>query len=180
MRTLSRTIKVIAVAGLAAALVACGASSDESGASGEDGTTAASGCDIERPDGGTDEGEPFTDIKAEVLVPCGWPDNQVGVMGKNATYWLSPFNGTELVPEGTCMFWVYNAQHETSYVSPTILSKSDVTIRASYQAADGSNEGFAPGSITVDDIYQVTPEFIMSLLDNKHIDLSECGKTTPA
>jgi len=101
-------------------------------------------------------------------------------MGKNAAYWLSPFNGTKLVPEGTCMFWVYNARHTTSYVDPTILSKSKITIRASYMGPDGRNNGFAPGSVTVNDIYQVTPAFVLSLRDNKHIDLSKCGKTTPA
>jgi hypothetical protein len=182
--------KFIAAASLAASVVACGTSSDgsadadkspPSAAASADGSTAQAmtGCDIKRPDSVTDEGGPFTDLKADVLMPCGWPDDQVGVMGKNATYWLSPFNGTKLVPEGTCMFWVYNARHTTSYVSPTILSKSKVTIRASYMGPDGRNKGFAPGSVTVDDIYQVTPKFVLSLRDNKSIDLSKCGKTTP-
>jgi hypothetical protein len=79
-----------------------------------------------------------------------------------------------------CKFWVYNAKHDKSFVSPTILSKSKVTIRASYMAVDGSNEGFAPGPVTVDDIYHVTPAFVLSLRDNKDLDLSKCGKTTPA
>jgi len=193
MRVIPRSIlQFVVSAGLVASLAACGQSSGSSDpatkptsgnspqaptASGNENTP---GCNIKRPDSVSDEGGPFNDIKTDVLVPCGWPQDQVGVMGKNATYWLSPFNGTKLVPEGTCMFWVYNARHKTSYVSPTILSKSKVTIRASYMAADGSNKGFAPGSVTVDDIYQVTPEFIRSLRDNKRIDLSKCGKTTPA
>jgi hypothetical protein len=185
MRVPSHTIKIVIAVGLAATLLgACKSSSDGSdtstNSSSEDNTTTMSGCNIERPDSTSDEGGPFTDIQTEVLIPCGWPEDQVGVMGKNATYWLSPFNGPNLVPEGTCIFWVYNAQHTTSYVTPTILSESDVTISASYMAADGTNMGFAPGSVTVDNIYQVTPEFILSLRDNENIDLSECGKTTPA
>lgn len=196
MRVIPRSaIKLTVAVGLATALVACGSSSSGSDVStnspseessqssstaSDSGSEAAAGCDIERPDSVTDEGGPFNDIKTDVLMPCGWPEDQIGVMGTNATYWLSPFNGRKLVPEGTCMFWVYNARHEKSYVNPTILSKSKVTIRASYMGPDGTNEGFAPGSVTVDNIYQVTPAYIMSLLDNKHIDLSMCGKTTPA
>jgi len=185
MQVLSHTIKVVVAVGLTATLLgACESSSNESDTStnpsSEGTTTTMSGCDIERPDSTSDEGGPFTDIQTEVLIPCGWPEDQVGVLGKNAAYWLSPFNGPNLVPEGTCIFWVYNSQHTTSYVTPTILSESDVTIRASYMGADGTNLGFAPGSVTVDDIYQVTPEFILSLLNSEDIDLSECGKTTPA
>lgn len=194
--TLYDIVKLAFIAGLAASLVACGGSSPENSSGGtaptgepsqsapvvpdDGGVKKTAGCDIERPDDVDEEGGPFNDIKTDVLVPCGWPEDQVGVMGKNATYWLSPFNGTKLVPEGTCMFWVYNARHETSYVSPHILSKSKITIKASYMGPDGTNKGFAPGSVTVNDIYQVTPELILSLRDNKHIDLSKCGKTTPA
>jgi len=197
MRIMPRgTIQFACGAALAVLLAACSSSSGGSSsavatdggasqpasatAGGGDEAAPTVGCNVKRPDSVTDEGGPFNDIKADVLVPCGWPSDEVGVMGKNATYWLSPFNGTKLVPEGTCMFWVYNARHETSYVSPTILSKSKVTIRASYMGPDGANNGFAPGSVTVDDIYQVTREYVLSLRDNKHIDLSKCGKTTPA
>jgi len=190
--TLSDGVKLALTAGLAAVLVACGGASSStdgaakpggnpsSAAAGTNKASQAAGCNIQRPNVDDPEGAPFTDIKTDVLMSCGWPEDQVGVMGRNATYWLSPFNGRKLIPEGTCMFWVYNAQHTTSYVDPRIMSKSKITIRASYMGADGHNNGFAPGSVTVDDIYQVTPKFVLSLRDNKHIDLSKCGKTTPA